>query len=44
MKLGGAFNRGCTKLMPKQHGTCATEASERPYSFSTVPLLWMYRT
>ena len=44
MKLGGAFNRGCTKLMPKQHGTCATEACEWPYSFSTVSLLWMYRT
>ena len=26
-KVGGAFNGGCRILMPKEHGTCATEAS-----------------
>ena len=28
MKVGGASNRGCTRLMLKKHRTCATEASE----------------
>ena len=28
MKVGGAFNRGCTRLMLKKHRTCATEARE----------------
>ena len=38
MKVAGAFNRACTRLMLKKNRTCATEASEWPYSISTASL------